>query len=924
MRPLHLTLSAFGPYAGQVELPLEKLGQQGLYLITGDTGAGKTTLFDAITFALYGEASGANRSPAMFRSKYAAPDTPTFVELCFSYHGERYTIRRNPEYLRPAKRGGGLTKQRAEAELTLPDGKVIAKLQEVNAAITQLLGLDRTQFSQVAMLAQGDFLKLLLADTNQRQKIFRELFHTSGYQSFQERLKAESSQLHSQCDAARASVQQDISSVVCPDEDPLAPSLREAQAGALPIQETVPLIETLIRQDQQGEETCQAALTTLDQELAEVNTRLGKAETAEQTRASLAQAKARQADLQPQAEGYKKTLEGAQAQQPRIEALGREIAALEALLPHYREAAQQAKALSTLDAQLDTQRRRQEALEKDRQDLEAQAVALQEEAAALSSLQALAAEQEALGLRQAQARDRQDGLNALLRLRSGYDQVKEQLENAQLAYQQAAQTAELAEQAHQRQTRAFLDAQAGLLAQGLRPGLPCPVCGSPHHPAPALPPQEAPTEAELDQLRAAAEAAGKDALEKSLAAGKLRATVEERAAQLLSRMAAYVEAPELAEAGEQLAACGASFAEEAQALEAAAQTLQARLTRRQSLEELLPNQEAKLQTAIQAIAQSREALAGAESRREELVKQMEALRARLPYPDDKTAQAQRDALVAEKAELTASLAQALQAHSDCQQALSSTAATIQQGEALLAQAEPVDIPAQRARRAELQAQRQQWAAQQQAFHARRSGNAAALARLKKQAGHLAQLEGRYTWVRDLSNTVNGNLPGKEKLALETYVQLRFFQSVIQKANLRFMVMSGGQYELRRQTEAETRQKQSGLELEVIDHYNGSSRSVRSLSGGESFLASLALALGLADEIQASAGGIQLDTLFVDEGFGSLDEETLQQAIRALSSLSQGNRLVGIISHVAELKERIDKQIVVKKSISGGSYADIVV
>ena len=398
-------------------------------------------------------------------------------------------------------------------------------------------------------------------------------------------------------------------------------------------------------------------------------------------------------------------------------------------------------------------------------------------------------------------------------------------------------------------------------------------------------------------------------------------TVEERAAQLLSRMAAYVEAPELAEAGEQLAACGASFAEEAQALEAAAQTLQARLTRRQSLEELLPNQEAKLQTAIQAIAQSREALAGAESRREELVKQMEALRARLPYPDDKTAQAQRDALVAEKAELTASLAQALQAHSDCQQALSSTAATIQQLEALLAQAEPVDIPAQRARRAELQAQRQQWAAQQQAFHARRSGNAAALARLKKQAGHLAQLEGRYTWVRDLSNTVNGNLPGKEKLALETYVQLRFFQSVIQKANLRFMVMSGGQYELRRQTEAETRQKQSGLELEVIDHYNG---SVRSLSGGESFLASLALALGLADEIQASAGGIQLDTLFVDEGFGSLDEETLQQAIRALSSLSQGNRLVGIISHVAELKERIDKQIVVKKSISGGSYADIVV
>ena len=189
---------------------------------------------------------------------------------------------------------------------------------------------------------------------------------------------------------------------------------------------------------------------------------------------------------------------------------------------------------------------------------------------------------------------------------------------------------------------------------------------------------------------------------------------------------------------------------------------------------------------------------------------------------------------------------------------------------------------------------------------------------------MTQLEARYTWVRDLSNTVNGTLPGREKLALETYVQVRFFQRVIQKANLRFMVMSGGQYELRRREEAESRQKQSGLELEIIDHYNGSRRSVRSLSGGESFLASLALALGLADEIQASAGGIQVDSLFVDEGFGSLDEETLQQAIRALANLSAGNRLVGIISHVAELKERIEKQIVVKKDISGGSMAHIVV
>ena len=178
-------------------------------------------------------------------------------------------------------------------------------------------------------------------------------------------------------------------------------------------------------------------------------------------------------------------------------------------------------------------------------------------------------------------------------------------------------------------------------------------------------------------------------------------------------------------------------------------------------------------------------------------------------------------------------------------------------------------------------------------------------------------------MRALSNTVNGNLAGKEKVALETYIQMTFFDRILQRANVRLLVMSGGQYELKRRREAENNRSQSGLELDVIDHYNGSQRSVKSLSGGESFKASLSLALGLSDEIQSAAGGIRLDTMFVDEGFGSLDEESLQQAIRALTGLTEGNRLVGIISHVAELKEKIDKQIVVTKDKSGGSRVEIL-
>ena len=199
-----------------------------------------------------------------------------------------------------------------------------------------------------------------------------------------------------------------------------------------------------------------------------------------------------------------------------------------------------------------------------------------------------------------------------------------------------------------------------------------------------------------------------------------------------------------------------------------------------------------------------------------------------------------------------------------------------------------------------------------------------LSHMQRETENLSELEKKYTWLKALSDTANGSVTGKERITLETYVQMTFFDRIIERANTRFFIMSGGQYELKRREEADSLRALSGLELSVIDYYNNTERSVKTLSGGESFKASLSLALGLSDEIQSSAGGIQLDTLFVDEGFGSLDEESLQQAMKALTGLTESNRLVGIISHVAELKERIDSQIVVTKERSGGSRARIVV
>lgn len=1089
MRPLKLTMWAFGPYADKTEIPLETLGSSGLYLITGDTGAGKTTLFDAITYALYGEPSGDVRDPSMFRSKYAAPETPTMVELVFSCGAACYTVRRSPEYERPARRGGGTTIQKAEAELHLPDGRIITKAREVTAAITQILGLSRSQFSQVAMIAQGDFLKLLLADTKTRQEIFRELFHTRCYMILQERLKAESGALRDACAAARSSVQQYIQGVLSQPEDPLEDALQQAKEGNLPLAETVALIERLLAQDQSAAEETDRAIADGNASLAQVHTLLGKAQEVQRARQELTQAQERRETM-----AAAKDLERQRDTLPQQESLRQKIAALDAQMPRYQELEQtqrshdalersiaeqqsaledalqrqsgQAAALETLEeslrslsgaeaererilhqqsqlervgaeldslardaAQLDTLRRslsdtaaRQEALKHQKEEKSAEAEALSRQIRAgreaLQAADTLDTQKEKLLHRQSLAEKRFQALEELEALERDCAALDCSLEQAQSAYQAAAEKAEEAARLYAAKNRAFLDEQAGILAQMLQEGSPCPVCGSLHHPAPAQLSHNAPTEAQLKALHSSMETTRQAASEASIHAGSVKAALEERKGQLLKRMEAYVEVPDAAAAAEQLRLCREESEAELLALrqslldmeaqlahrqelaeavtqqEAQLAQLQAlcmsletqraeaelaqssllgqisqlekqlteqlssrfqitenfssslealraqhagqlqslrqqleqasqRLARKQALEEDIPRQSAALQTLTEEIARSRESLAADQSRLLALAQQLDALRRDLPCGQAKQAQLLRTQMQDELDLLVQLLQHAEDLHAQCAQRLSGTDAAIAQLTRLLEDGADLDAQALEQELQRLDSQLQRLNQTRQQLHTRISTNASALTHIREKSAELMQLDQRYTWVRTLSNTANGTLQGKEKIALETYVQMTFFDRILRRANVRLMVMSDGQYELKRRTAAENNRGQSGLELDVIDHYNGSERSVRSLSGGESFKASLSLALGLSDEIQSMAGGIRLDTMFVDEGFGSLDEESLRQAIRALTSLTEGNRLVGIISHVSELKEKIDRQIVVTKGRGGGSRAEIV-
>ena len=348
------------------------------------------------------------------------------------------------------------------------------------------------------------------------------------------------------------------------------------------------------------------------------------------------------------------------------------------------------------------------------------------------------------------------------------------------------------------------------------------------------------------------------------------------------------------------------------------------MERRTALDTQIPQAEEAQAGLVRTIQGAEVALATLVAQIEETGSAVRELSAKLLYGSKAEALQARDRLSGEQRRLESAVAATESQYQACAQRLSGAQGKVQSLQEQLSQGEPVDKAALCRQQSDLTAQRKTLADRQKALHARLSGNRGALGHMTEKAAELKALETRLTSLKALSNTVNGNLTGKEKVMLETYVQMTYFDRIIARANTRLMVMSGGQYELKRRMEAENRTSKSGLELDVIDHYNGTERSVKTLSGGESFKASLSLALGLSDEIQSTAGGIRLDTMFVDEGFGSLDEESLQQAMKALSALTESNRLVGIISHVAELKDRIDRQIVVKKDKSGGSRVEIVV
>ena len=916
MRPLKLTISAFGPFADKIQIDMDKLGTKGIYLITGDTGAGKTTIFDALTYALYGEASGSMREPRMMRSKYATPETPTEVELVFEYSGKTYTVRRNPEYERPAKKGGGTTLQRAEAELIFDDGRVINKIKDVDAAVKEIMGIDCGQFLSVAMLAQGDFRKIITASTEKRKEIFRKIFNTSLYRSIQEKLKADLSETAKEYEKLTESIRQYTENVSCGEDSIFCNQVNKDDFDKLSVDETIEIINKITEEDNLKFNELKKSFEDNDAEILKITENLKNAEKQAELKKSeklLSENLALLKDLE-------QSLSGAKKFEPEIAEIKNKIAVEKSLLTQYDEAGRIASETEKIKKDLIL-------LKKKYDKLSAEFTETSEEIkASESSMETLAdAEKQhevlknALGKSEAELSELDAEKSSIL----SYINTIDNWHKKQSEYLAAANRADEFGKIHMQKSRAFFDAQAGILAQKLESGKPCPVCGSKTHPQPAVTPASAPSETDVE----AAKSEYQKQLSVSSHLSTEAASLKGKADEILNRLTAkdndlYANADLaliLPNIDKKYELIKSKISDTKVQLEITKnnilkrQNIQAQLSELKKTEKLLSTE----------IASSVSSVSLLEGEAKEKEKALLSVKNKLRFQSKNEAVEHIQQLEKQAEDLQSRITMIQGKYDTCKEDVNKLQGNIAVLKDILKDTDSIDCSAEKQRLSEKLIIKNNLNNMQNSVWARLEQNRKLLHNIKSRAEQLDGLRRQYIMQSELSDTANGTVAGKEKIMLETYVQMMYFDKILGRANARLMVMTEGQYELRRREEMSNLKSQSGLELDVTDHYNGTVRNAETLSGGECFKAALSLALGLADEIQASAGGIKLDTMFVDEGFGSLDENSLNLAISALDKISEGNRLVGIISHVTELKARIDKQIVVKKDKSGGSRAELV-
>ena len=783
--------------------------------------------------------------------------------------------------------------------------------------------MDREQFSQISMLAQGEFKELLVAESGDRQKIFSKLFHTSRYFVLQKRLQDETRKLQSERDDMKKSIEQYISGIVCGEDDPLGLSVQKAKAGQMPIDEVITLIGKLIVTEKARTDSYEKQIGTLETRVGELDTLIGKAQQTEKARVQLEKAHLELANVQNDRTAAEAELNRTKEALPETEELQRQAAVINNELPNYEKLDEKRKNIADGEQRLQKQNEQAEKgrmLVADKQKLIGKLKMEQVQLAdAGEKIVAFTASREKMA-------DAIDYLNGINRLLVEYRRRKQAVDKAQKQYLIDNEMYTRKQDMYEHMSTLYRNAQAGILAKDLKEGQACPVCGATEHKILALLPKEAPTDGQLedakkdtDRARDRANASATDSKVKLASVTEIRNSIIEQARKKFDTPEDIDSLPEKVE--KNIGYYDEKIADTDRQIEAERK----RVSRRDELAAKLPQEEeafASMQVKLVELERNISALtAKVVSDREQATE----LAAGLRFRNRSEAETQMNEILDRAKKLQDSFDASEKRYNAVIQNIKTLEGQIKALTDTLESAEKLELAKLEEDKIAARNELGRIRLLMQDGNSRIRANETAMTNIGRKSDELSAKEKEYVSVKSLYDTASGNVSGKNKINLEAYIQMSYFDRIIQRANLRFLKMSDGQYELSRVTDSSDKRSQIGLDLCVVDHYNGSRRDVKSLSGGESFMASLSLALGLSDEVQASAGGIQIDTMFVDEGFGSLDtEKTLPQAYKALVSVTEGRKLVGIISHVTELKEKIDKQIVVEKDRTGRAKARLVV
>lgn len=924
MRPIKLTVSAFGSYADENIIEFDKLGTDGLYLITGVTGAGKSTIFEAISFALYGEAS--DKETKMLRSEYADPSVETFVELEFEYiennKQKRYTIRRNPEYSRPSKRGGGQVKQPAGATLTYPDGKVVENIKTVTATIENLLGMTAAQFKQTVMIEQGKFRELLTADTKTRKEILRSIFNINIYNDFQERIGARAAAAKAELEKRLDELANVCNMIKCEDGEELSALRGRAASGELLILSE--LEGRLTKQNSEDKsllEDLNKKQKTISAEINRLTKLIEKGENQEKLRKELDAALEKLPEIQ---ENAKEKSEEAKACEEEKSAendrLKNDIGGLENELPKYKALEEKRQNLAALEKHISENSAAKSKLEARLKTLQEELGSLQKESASLENAE------ENIAKTEADIKDAERRAKALSELKKELRELEAsrgELRELQEKYRKASGIWDEQRKIAEEMRRRYDDEQAGILAENLRENEPCPVCGSLHHPKPAQKTAGAPSKAEVEEAEANAEEAHGYYVDLLSECNAKKSVIEEKERGISNKISELLPGAALESADE-------NTDRELESIRKKSDNLREILTaeiknqnRKKELSELLPQKQGEIEKSNKDVGALNNAIASDAGSGNQLREQIEGEEGLLKFQSEADVRAHVEALRGKIDKNSTAVNSAKEAAKEWEQRLQKITAEIEAHKRLLSAEEAIDVAEKTREMEQLQNDEKQAKDKFVEIKIRHETNETAAKRLSEISARATEAEREKSLIQSLADTARGKLSGV-KIDLEAFVQARYLDSILRCANQHLHKMSNGQYDLIRRKNVGTAQGHHSLDLNVKDYYNGTQRDVKSLSGGESFLASLSLALGLSDTVQQRGGGVRLETMFIDEGFGSLSPEFLDRAMGVLRSLTETNRLIGIISHVEEIKRLIPKRIEITKDGTEGSKARVVV